>query len=64
MHGCRKYFVSSVIFVFSHMNDVLVQESNENDHLGHLKTIFQKIREAGLKKSSLNVYCLKDIYNI
>ena len=31
------------------MDDVLVHNASENDHLEHLKLIFQKIREAGLK---------------
>ena len=31
------------------MDDLLVNVANENDHLEHLKLIFQKIREADLK---------------
>ena len=31
------------------MDDVLVHDSYQNDHLEHLKMIFQNIREAGLK---------------
>ena len=31
------------------MINVLVHDSSEIDHLEHLKMIFQKIREAGLK---------------
>ena len=36
-------------FVSSIMDDVLVHNASENDHLEHLKLIFQKNREAGLK---------------
>ena len=36
-------------FCFIHINDVLVHDSRENDHLQHLKIIFQRIREVGLK---------------
>ena len=31
------------------MDDALVKDASENDHLEHLKLIFEKIREAGLK---------------
>ena len=31
------------------MDDVLVHNSGENDHLEHLKLIFQNIREVGSK---------------
>ena len=31
------------------MYDTLVHDSNEEDHLKHLKMIFMKIREGGLK---------------
>ena len=30
--------------------EVLVHNTNENDHLEHLKLIFQNITEAGLKQ--------------
>ena len=36
-------------FCFFHMDDVLVHDSNEEDHNEHLKMIFLKIRETGLK---------------
>ena len=38
-----------MICVFFHMDDVLLHDSSKNDHSEHLKMIFQKIREAGLK---------------
>ena len=31
------------------MDDVLLHDSNKKDHLKHLKMIFKKIRQAGLK---------------
>ena len=48
-------------FCFFHMDYVLVHESSEKDHLEHLKMIFQKIREAGLKLKLLKcAFFLKD----
>ena len=38
---------------FIYMDDVLVYDANKNDHLDHLKLIFEKIREAGLKLKHL-----------
>ena len=39
-------------FSFFHMVNVLVQNSNEEGHLEHLKMIFMKIKQAGLKLKS------------
>ena len=36
-------------FCFFHLDNVLVHDSNEKDHQEHLRVIFQKIRETGLK---------------
>ena len=45
----QKVFSQFTDFCFFHMADVLVNDVSENDHLEHLKLIFQKIRETGLK---------------
>ena len=45
----QKVFGQFSDFDFFHMDDVLVHDSHKNDHSQHLKMIFHKIREAGLK---------------
>ena len=46
------------------MDDALVHDVCEVDHIEHLKIIFQKIRETGLKLKLTTCEFLKDICNI
>ena len=45
----QKVFGQYNDFCFFYLDDGLVHDGSTNDHLEHLKLIFQKIREAGLK---------------
>ena len=35
-------------FVTTYIDDVLVHSASEEEHVGHLKQVFQRLREAGL----------------
>ena len=50
-------------FYLFQMDDVLVHDSNEENHLKHLQMIFEKIREAGLKLKLLRFASLNANYN-
>ena len=45
----QKVFGQLNDFCFFHIDDILVHDFNEEDHLEHLRMTFLKIREAGLK---------------
>ena len=51
----KKVFCQFNDFCFFHMDDVLVHDASQSDHLEHLKLIFQNIREVGMRlKLSMN----------